>query len=358
MRTAIASTDVVRADLSDILERTRDLWEGLRGARILVTGGTGFVGAWLLAALVDADERLGLGVRAVVTSRDPGLFRARQPHLGAGPVELVAADVRLPLPVAGSFDAVICAAAPASAAINTDSPREMFETIVSGTANTLDAAAPAGAVPFLLVSSGAVYGPQPPGVTHLAEDHLGGPDPLSPTSAYAEGKRAAETLCATVGVDGPRVTVARCFSFVGPTLPVDRHFAIGNFLADAAARRPIEVGGGGTTVRSWMYTSDLTVWLWTILLRGTAGRPYNVGSEDATSIANAARTLASLTPTPSPVVIRGDPAADRGAPYYVPSTRRAEEELDLHHIVPLSAALERTLDWLQSGGHPLLGGHP
>ena len=153
-----------------------------------MTGGTGFVGACCSRPWWTRTSDSASASAAVVTSRDPGLFRARQPHLGAGPVELVAADVRLPLPVAGSFDAVICAAAPASAAFNTDSPREMFETIVSGTSNTLDAAAPAGAVPFLLVSSGAVYGPQPPGVTHLAEDHLGGPDPLSPTLGVRRGQ--------------------------------------------------------------------------------------------------------------------------------------------------------------------------
>jgi dTDP-glucose 4,6-dehydratase len=347
MPTVAPARDVVSADLEDVVDRTADLWRDLRGARVLFTGATGFFGTWLLGTFAAADRRLGLGARAVVVTRDPMRCRRRIPALSTWPVQLVQGDVRAPLRVGGAFDAAVCAATSSSTATGTLSPRETFDTIVEGTANTLTAVAPSGPVPFLLVSSGAVYGPQPPGLAHLPEDHGGGPDVSVPGSAYAEGKRAAELLCAMAAADGAHTTVARCFSFVGPHLPLDRHFAIGNFVADAAAGRGIEIAGDGTTVRSWMYPSDLAVWLWTVLLRGAPGRAYNVGSEQGCTVAAAAELVARLAPSPVPVVLRGDATADRGAPYYVPSTARAREELGVEMAVPLEDAVARTLAWVR-----------
>jgi nucleoside-diphosphate-sugar epimerase len=348
------SADVVAADLEDVVDRTADLWGDLRGARILLTGATGFFGAWLLASFAAADRRLALGARAVVVTRDPERCRRRMPAISAWPVQFVRADVRQPLPVGGAFDAAVCAATASSGATGATTPGETFSTIVAGTTNTIDAVAPSGAVPFLLVSSGAVYGPQPRTVARVGEDEQGAAGPVPPPArfdhafAYAEGKRDAERLCARAAAEGARTTVARCFSFVGPYLPLDQHFAIGNFIGDAAAGRPIEVAGDGTTVRSWMYPSDLAVWLWTVLSRGAAGRAYNVGSEVACSVREAAELVARLAPSPLPVVVRGDASADRGASHYVPSTARAGVELGLRMEVPLEDALARTLQWVRA----------
>jgi dTDP-glucose 4,6-dehydratase len=206
----------------------------------------------------------------------------------------------------------------------------------------------AGARRVLLVSSGAVYGTQPPALSHVDEAYAGGPDPLDAANAYAEGKRASELLGALAARDagGLEVTVARCFAFVGPHLPLDAHFAIGNFIRDALAGGPIRLSGDGTPVRSYLYAGDLAAWLWAALVRGANGRAYNVGSERALPLWDVAQIVARAAGLDADAVIRArEPAAGATAPRYAPAVRRARGELALDEWTSLDVGITRTLAW-------------
>ena len=293
---ALTATERLEADRAHVLARTEGLWRDLRGARLLITGGTGFVGAWLLEALRWANEAHGADVAALVLTRDPDGFAARRPHLAYGRgIALHRGDVRW-FDAPGRFTHVIHGAASADAALYSRDPLAMFDTIVHGTRRTLARAA-ADRAPVLLLSSGAVYGTQPPDLERVPEDYPGAPDPLDAGQVYAESKRAAELLGAVhTRSSGLEVRIARLFAFVGPYLPLDRHFAVGNFIRDRLAGGPIAIAGDGTPRRSYLYGADLAIWLWTILVRGRPARPYNVGSERAQSIEEVARGVAEAEP--------------------------------------------------------------
>jgi dTDP-glucose 4,6-dehydratase len=324
---------IPRADRIHILEHTRDLWPALQGARIFITGGTGFFGKWILGSLAHARQELGVDVRATVLSRGAGVE-------GFDPV---CGDVRDFVFPEGAFTHVIHAATPASAALNDSRPGEMFDIIVAGTRRVLDFSSQAGVESLLLCSSGAVYGRQPLDIDRVSEDYGGGPDPMAPASAYAEGKRASELLCAASGI--PRFCSARCFAFLGPHLPLDTHFAAGNFLADALAGRTIVIGGDGTPLRSYQHPADLVIWLWTMLVRGQPGRAYNTGSEQAVSIAELAERMREIVAPDVAVEIR-KPRIGAGPPErYVPSTQRARAELGLESWIGLEDAIRRTAAW-------------
>ncbi len=335
------------ADLDHVLTHTAKLWEGLRGRRLFITGGTGFFGCWLLESFAWANDALGLGAEALILTRNPSAFAAKHPRLAAHPaIGFHQGDIRsFPFPP-GEFSHVVHGATEAKASLNRDDPLGMIETITEGTRRTLEFARQCGAGRFLLTSSGAVYGAQPPDISHVPEEYVGAPDCAQASAAYGEGKRLAELFCAVYAEKhGLDVGIARGFAFVGPFLPLDSHFAVGNFIRDGLAGGPVRVGGDGTPFRSYLYAADLAVWLWTILLRGLPGRAYNVGSEEAMTIGETASAVASrFTPAP-PVLIGKEAVAGTPASRYVPSTERARTELGLEVRVGLDEALRRTIEW-------------
>jgi dTDP-glucose 4,6-dehydratase len=282
----------------------------------------------------------------VILTRDPAAFAARAPHLASHPgFQFVEGDV-LSLAASGErFSHVIHAATDASADLNDRDPRRMFDTVVTGTRRALDLALDAGARRVLFLSSGAVYGPQPWAVERVAEDFPGGPNCQDPKIAYAEGKRAAEMLCAIYAKQFGLDTVsARIFAVLGPLLSLDIHFAAGNFIRDALAGRTVRVIGGGGGVRSYLYASDLTVWLWAMLLRADRGAVYNVGSEESVSIADLARRISGLLGD-SGFEILGQPDPGWNLGRYVPSTLLIRQELGLLAEIGLDDAIRRTAIW-------------
>ena len=337
-------------DLDHILEHTKALWEDLREKKVFVTGGTGFFGKWLLESFVWANDQLDLNAQMHVLSRNPDSFKARYSHFAkASGLTFHQGDVRdFDFPQ-DRFDFVIHAATDASAQLNEKNPLLMVDTIVEGTRRTLEFARHCGAQRFLFTSSGAVYGRQPSDLSNLPEYYSGAPDPIQPASAYGEAKRLAELFCSIYQKEYDlKITIARCFAFVGPYLPLDSHFAIGNFIRDGLNGGPIQVNGDGTPYRSYLYAADLAIWLWTILFRGTPGEAYNVGSEDVITIRELAYEVAASFPNSPEVVITKNPVPGRETESYVPSVKKARDNLDLNSWINLKEALHRTIKWNQS----------
>jgi nucleoside-diphosphate-sugar epimerase len=338
-------------DLDHVVRGGAALWPQLRNARIFMTGATGFFGRWLLESLLAADKQHGLGVRIFALSRDPASFLAAAPHLAVPSLSWMRGSVAtldLRALELERFGLVIHLATEADLEATRADPAAAIGVITEGTRRVLDVAARTGAQRFLFTSSGAVYGRQPPGMERIPEEYPGVPDPLDRQSPYAvpgEAKRQAELLCAEyAGRHGLRAVVARGFTFAGPALPTDSKFAFGNFMGDALAGRPIRIRGDGTAVRSYLYAADLAAWLWALLLKGTPGRAYNVGSEEALSMRQLADAVAAELGSPGVEVLQ---QAKAGAvpERYVPSTARARQELGLREGFGIREIIRRTADW-------------
>jgi nucleoside-diphosphate-sugar epimerase len=250
----------------------------LAGKRIFLTGGTGFIGYWLLMTLSRLNAR-GARISVVALSRNPERFLERYPEFKqAAWLQFMRGDVRDYQLPEGGFDLFIHGASDTSPKA-AQQALPLFETMTSGTQRVLDHAVASHAERVLVISSGAVYGEQPLGLAHISETTPYGCNPLDAHDVYGEGKRAMETLTACyMREHGLNAVIARCFSFIGYGLP--EHLAIGSFINQAISNKRIVIRDGGKAVRSYLYAADMAIWLLALLMKGLAGKAYNVGSDE------------------------------------------------------------------------------
>ena len=310
--------------------------------KLLLTGGTGFFGKALLRHYLS--QEFVASSEIVVLSRNPDLFLASyQEFSGHSLITFLQGDIqqRDSLPWGNIFTHVLHAATESTIGPSL-TPLKRYDQIVEGTRNILDLAVATGARRFLLTSSGAIYGPQPADLAAIPEDWPVSP-PLAETStAYGQAKRAAEHLCALVGEQhGIETVIARCFAFVGADLPLNVHFAIGNFIRDALTADAITVSGDGTPLRTYLHQSDLAHWLFTLLEHGRPGQAYNVGSDEVISISALAHLVSDILAPDKPVHILGQPDPGAARNRYVPDISKAQRDLGLSVTVPLAEAIRR-----------------
>lgn len=337
---------VALEDLQLILEKTSaDVWNALRKQRIFITGGTGFVGCWLLEALIWANQQLELELLITVLSRDPHAFTAKAPHLAKHPiVNVIQGSVNELKDIHSIFDIVIHAATDV-AKTHADALL-IFNDIIQGTEETLALAQRCKAQRYLLTSSGAVYGRQPCSLLRIPESYLGAPDTLDVNTAYGQGKRISEWIAhCHAQKHGLNVSIARCFALIGPYLPMDAHFAAGNFIRDGLNNNKICVSGDGKAYRSYLYAADMVIWLLTILMKGAPSQSYNLGSDEAISIKELAESISMKIYAENKVAITTQALENARVQKYVPDISKAKNELNLFPYTSLHAAIEKTIAW-------------
>ena len=319
---------------------------------LLITGGTGFFGKSILRYLAFSNQKPSCSdVSITLLSRHPEKFICEYGYL----LERLNATVqygdilqRESLPWEKNFSHVLHAAADSSLGPSLDS-MSRYDQIVSGTRNILDLALNTKAKRFLLTSSGAVYGAQPQDLIAIPEGYLGMPDPLDAINAYGVAKRTAEHLCALYYKKfGLNFSIARCFAFVGQDLPLDIHFAIGNFISDALKNSSIEVKGDGSPLRTYLNQNDLAEWLIKILLDGRPGEAYNVGSDEKISIRDLAYLVRDIIAPHKKVSIIGTPSLEiRNR--YVPDISKVRAEFNLQVKISLRDSIAQVQETLSIG---------
>jgi nucleoside-diphosphate-sugar epimerase len=329
----------------------------LSGRHVFITGGTGLLGKSLLDYISESATIHGDNFRVTVMSRSPDDFLCKWPkYRNSRWLNVKQGDLKtFPPPDRSVTDFV-------HAAGETHSGMDKMlwtEQIIGGTASALDWAESAGARRFLLTSSGAVYGPQPPTIDRLIETYNGAPAPTDISSVYGQAKRVAEQLCTIFGASRSLQTViARCFSIACPYIPLEGPYAIGNFIRDALTKDVIRVRGDGTSIRTYLFGRDVAHWLTTLLVSGSNGEAYNVGSDQAINMASLAGLVASVVSPGKPVVIEnaiGDTDASRSI--YVPDIAKVgglglKVETALQDAIRLSAGIDRGI--AQTGDIPNL----
>ncbi len=336
----------LQEDLEFIAKKLFPFFNFFKNQKIFITGGTGFFGKWFLETFIYLNEVFQLNIEIFVLTRNYYKFKEKFERLATyKKFTFIEGDVKNFEFFKGKFLAVIhMAATSAEETFKGEDELAKFETVVDGTRRVLEFTRINQVPYFLFTSSGAVYGKH----NHpVREDYLIAPPCNSIKSVWGTAKRTAEFLVSYYGEKKNIETrIARCFSFLGPYLPLNIHYAAGNFLKDALKGGPIVVKGTGNDVRSYLYPADLIVWLITILIKGEKNSVYNVGSDQKVTI----KELAELIKKKAKVkeiklekrkIIKGATALS----FYVPSIEKAKKELGLKVFTPLEKAIEKTLQF-------------
>jgi dTDP-glucose 4,6-dehydratase len=270
-------------------------WEELRNQNIFITGGTGWFGRWMVETLLYANSKLGLNCHIVVLTSSKRLSTDQNVSFWHGDIN------------------------------NTEFPKGEFSYVIHlvpfGTGRILNFAKTHGTKKFLFTSSGAVY--------KLVLDE------------YSQKKINDECICRELSCS-MEVKITRCFSFVGPYMPLDKNFAIGNFIGSAIKDKKVFIRNANNTPwRSYLYMADLAIWLWKILFKGNPEICYNVGGETEYTIKDVGEMVASMANVPIKYDYIYKPQYDD----YIPYVKHTMETLGVKEWIPLDDAIARTLEF-------------
>jgi UDP-glucuronate decarboxylase len=301
-------------------------------ARILITGGAGFIGSHLVERLLNQDHEI-ICLDNYFTGSKANLLHLRDhPRL-----EMIRHDVVNPIML--EVDQVYHLACPASPVHYQYNPVKTIKTNVLGTLNMLGLAKRVKAR-ILLASTSEVYGD--PQVHPQPEGYWGHVNPIGIRSCYDEGKRVAETLMMDYhrqnGVD---TRIARLFNTFGPRMALNDGRVISNFIVQALTGQDITIYGEGQQTRSFCYVTDLVEGLTRLMNRDGVFDPVNLGNPGEYTIMEVAEKVLGLINTPAAIIHRELPPDDPGRRR--PDITRARELLDWQPTVPLLAGLKETI---------------
>jgi nucleoside-diphosphate-sugar epimerase len=334
-------------DLNHILNHTKKFKKEFKDKTVFLTGGTGFFGVWLQMSFIHLNRTLNLNSKLIVLTRNKEKFINNHNWLdNYSEVRFLEGDIINFDFIDEEIDYIIHAATEASVKLNIEEPLTMFDTVVNGTKRILEFAKIKKVESLLFTSSGAVYGAQPSSIENISENYSGAPNASEASSVYGEGKRMAEVLCAVYHKHyNVPVKVARCYAFIGPFLALDSHFAAGNFISNIIKGEDIIIKGDGTPKRSYMYSADLMIWLWTILFKGRNNSPYNVGSDQSMSIQKLAELVAKVDDSRVTQVLVKTPISNKPIERYVPDTTKASKELNLKVYLDVETSIKKTIEF-------------
>lgn len=360
--TSHPTPSVVSADLDRLAERLDHVFVRLAGRDLLITGGAGFLGHYLVQAPLAWNRSNPSEPPVRVTVHDnflrgvpSWLERLADPSL-----RIVRRSVLDPLPPdAPPFAAIIHAASIASPTYYRRHPIETMDANVQGLRLLLDHAAarinsPDPVDHLLFFSTSEIYGDPDPGHIPTPETYRGNVSCTGPRSCYDESKRYGETLCVNFAEqrDVP-VSIARPFNNYGPGLAIDDRRVIPDFARDILARRDVKLFSDGSATRTFCYVADAVDGYFRILVDGRPGEPYNIGSDGPElSMADLAERMVTigreLTDYRGRVVheVSEDPQYLTDNPNRrCPIITKARDELGYMPEVELDEGLRRSLRW-------------
>ena len=281
---------LLSSDVEEVVTVAEDNLRKLDGTTIVILGGTGFVGKWLVSTLISARRKLSLNYEIYIVTRSS---LSAGEYFNASDVIIIEHDLAvgsLDLPKANYF---IHGATPSVPSTGSQNPIQVMNATTNGTISISGAVAKSPAPKSCLyLSSGAVYGSQSKDLIRQPESAVEFTN--ESLNSYGRTKLSNELMMARIKENfGVPVSQPRLFAFYGPHIALDAHFAIGNFFRDARAGRPVRILGNPSTTRSYMYPTDLIINLIQLMVN-PEDRPINLGSSQPLTLRSVAEKICDM----------------------------------------------------------------
>jgi nucleoside-diphosphate-sugar epimerase len=329
----------------DLLEVSENLGADIHkfgGTKILILGGTGFIGSWLTRSLLFMNREYNLNLEVIVTTRNMKVALQKFEFWANDALRFLQLDLAgvQSIPIA-DIEYVIHGATSSTLVTGSKDTKQVFDSTVTGAESLIKSISLGESIPNVVhLSSGAVYGNK--NFKLFREESLRYPNELV-LSEYAKAKVEAEKLFnEATSRNLIRGANPRLFAFYGPGMVMNEHFAVGNFLSDALNKREINVSGSPLTTRSYLYPTDLVTWILSILLN-PVNQAIHIGSENGISMFDLAKTINKLSNNHG--IIITNPNLEPS--HYVPSTSITRQLYRLKEIVTLEEGLVRWIKYLE-----------
>ena len=306
---------------------------------ILVTGGAGFIGSHLCAALLERGSKV-VCLDNLYTGKKSNIERFLKSPL----FTFLEADITDSVNIEGDIDSIYNLACPASPKAYQRNPVKTVVTNVEGMINILNLAKEKNAR-VLQASTSEVYGD--PLEHPQKENYWGNVNPLSPRACYDEGKRCAETICMDYNREySTDVKIVSIFNTYGPNMSLDDGRVVSNFIIQALAGENITMYGDGSQTRSFQYIDDLIKGLIAMMDVESFIGPVNIGNPDEFTIKKLAEKVKKLTKSKSNIVYKALPIND--PKQRQPDITLAKRELKWSPQINLDEGLKKTIAYFAS----------
>lgn len=323
--------DFIIDNLERSFKKHIDLMSELQGSKVLITGGSGYMGGWVTCALTWLNDTKGLDCKIILLSKDKNTIKNvpfDREHVN---IEYIYADIRGMVELPQDIDYIIHTVGNPDTSFHASNPVETIDVISKGTQNVLDAATRISSLKKIIhISSGQVETTTTPNFHNNV------------STSYVEAKRFSEAICGAYKIMHKLpITIVRPFSFIGPYHDIEKPWALNSFINDAINGGPIRIHGNGKPVRSFLYATDMAVWLLVFLLKGQKGEIYNLGSSEEISLQELATKISNVTLQSIDVVVEN---YNDKISTLVPALEK-EKNLGLGVCIDINEAVLRTIEW-------------
>lgn len=346
--TFVNTTNFFLEDCNAVIEKHLSSLTKLKNSSIVITGASGFMGSWLAGVLFCLNENFSFNLQISLVARNFKTFKNNHSYLiDKDYIHYFETDIKDYSEFPPDSNWIIHAAGNPDRRYHAMHPIETMRTIGEGSQNVLSQACRLSDLNMLLhVSSGFVYGDALASNHHFSEsDHSHIAPSNNFTGVYLEAKRYAESLChAYRSQYGTPITIARPFAFLGPYQELDKPWALNNFIFDAFHGRSIKVLGDGQSFRSYLYGSDMALFLLVQLVNAESGSIYNIGSDQPIHLENIAKSIAAeISPSPE-IKLSVSPNSNKTS-CFVPDVSHFQNDFKIRPTVNLKTAITKTILW-------------